>query len=179
MTDEPLSIPDRIYFAIASLRGWESPLSLHQFHGPDQAFRVGRFISSVVLAGDDDREPLAVSGTADDNGTGSIIVVYPEFLVSAKVTNLDVNTGEFTITVHPLREAKDIRVETNHSYYNGTEKHPRYRGIEVTFTLGSEKLSLTPTQSSVFGDDTLVGSKAVHAAYAALRAAITGARNSE
>lgn len=179
MTDESLTITDRVYFAIASLRGWESPLSLHQFHGPDQAFRVGRLISSVILAGDDDREPLAVSGSADDDGTGTIIVVYPEFLVTAKVTNLDVNSGDFTITAHPLHEAKELHVETNHSYYNGTEKQPRYRGIEVTFTLAGQKVSLTPTQPSTYGDDTLVGSKAVHRAYLALRAAITGSSASE
>lgn len=174
MTDQ-LSTADRVYFAIASLRGWESPLSLYQHYSPNDAYRVGRLVSSILVAADDDREPLAVSGEADDAGTGTVSVVYPDFVVVAKATGMDVNAGEFNVFVHPLNEAKDLRVETSHSFYTGVDSHPRYRGIGVSFTVGGEKVVLAPTQSGAYGDETLVGSKAVHDAYLALRDAVTGA----
>lgn len=170
---EQLSTPDRIYYALSALRGWDAVLSLHRFHSPTDAWRVGRFVSSILLAADDDREPLAVSGRADDNGTGNLVVVYPEFIVIADASNLDVNSGDFTVAVQPLSAATDLQIATQHNFYDGVENRPRHKSLEVSFKLNGERVTLTPTQTGAYGEDTLVGNTAIHNAYIAVRAAVT------
>ncbi|MFJ2369212.1 hypothetical protein [Microbacterium sp. NPDC087665] len=172
MTDE-LSISDRIYYAIASLRGWGPVLAIHQDYGAAQAWRVGSLISSILIAADDDRLPLAIFGTADDSGTGEIVAVYPDFLVLASVTNLDVHSGDFTVDVHPLAGATNLRVSTRHNYYAGVTETPRHTGLEVAFDVDGKHLTFASTQTASYSDGTLTDDKAVADAFTAIRDAVS------
>lgn len=161
---------DLIYHAISTLRGWEPLLSLHSGHGRDKAWRIGSLISTLLFAGGEDREPIAVSGSVTDGGTGDIIVVYPTFLVIADVTNLGLNSGAVIVSVAPLSNAQRVGVSSRHNYYEGTAESKRESGIEVSFRLGERDIKL---KSAPSGDSSFTNDDAIARAFVAVRDSIT------
>lgn len=145
MSDDEFKPSDRLYYAIAALRGWDEASSEARGYGGSYAVRFGRIVSSILLAADDDREPLAVSGALDENGNGSIAVVYERFVVVVDVVELTAQGGETTVAVHGFDAIEDVHVSTAHNYFEGTEKHPRQYGMELQIGLAGRRFTF-PTE---------------------------------
>ncbi len=84
MPDDELKTSDRLYYAIAALRGWDEAADEARGCGGMYAVRFGRIVSSILVAADEDREPVAVSGALDEKGTGNVAIIYDRFAVLRK-----------------------------------------------------------------------------------------------
>lgn len=166
MSDDEFKASDRLYYAIAALRGWDEASSEARGYGGSYAVRFGRIVSSILLAADDDREPLAVSGALDENGNGSIAVVYDRFVVVVDVVELTAQGGETTVAVHGFDAIEDVHVSTAHNYFEGTEKHPRQHGMELQIGLAGQRFTFPPSK---WGQSPLLQSDAVLKAYTTIR----------
>ncbi|WP_022880537.1 hypothetical protein [Microbacterium sp. B19] len=138
---------------------------------------IGALISSILLAGGEANVPLAVTGKADANdGSGDLLVIYPDIIVTVTASDLHANTASITTRLIPAAAATDLQVETKHSYYDGTSQFSRTRGFAFTFAVGRETFRL---EASRFGyrPGPLVGEDAMYAAFRSIRdrAAATGA----
>lgn len=166
MSEDELKASDRLYYAIAALRGWDEASSEARGYGGSYAVRFGRIVSSILLAADDDREPVTISGALDENGTGNLAVVYDRFVVVVDVVELTAQGGETTVTVHGLDAIEDVQVSTTHNYFDGTEKHPRQYGMELQIGLAGRRFTFPPSK---WGQSPLLQSDAVLKAYTTIR----------
>ena len=115
MPNDELKASDRLYYAIAALRGWDEAADEARGYGGNYGVRFGRIVSSILLAADDDREPVAITGALDDQGNGNLAVVYDRFVVVVDVVELTAQGGEVTVTVHEFDAIEDVRVSTTHN----------------------------------------------------------------
>lgn len=150
MTDNELKPTDHVYYGIASLRGWDETLGqAHRWEGA-YGWRIGRVLSSVILAGGDHRVPAAITGTMNDSGTGHLALLYPDVLVLVRTTELTANGGDATVTMHPLAAIEHVKVTADHSYYNGTDDYRRESGMEIQISVDGQDVvfpgrTYTPT----------------------------------
>lgn len=141
MTDTDMKWTDHVYYGIASLRGWYETLHrAHRWEGTSYQGRVGRLLSTLLLAGGDDRVPVAISGAMDDNQTGHLALLYPDVVVLARTHELTEDRGEFTVTLHPLTDIRKVRVEASHNYYAGTTEWRRESGMELHVTVDGQDI---------------------------------------
>lgn len=170
MTDE-FAPSDRLFYSIKEIRGWYEVLTEAQdaFYGvPPARANVGRLISTLLLAGGEDADPVAVCGHMDDERSGRLIVVHQRVIVVADVSKLNRQEAEMSVRVWPHTAVTDLSLSTRHNYFDGTERHKRTQGVSVRFSIGPEtftidgsntyRRSMTPLQ-----DD------AIYTAYLALR----------
>lgn len=158
---------DRLYYGIASIQGWDEALRKAHHYGGNYNTRVGRALSSMLLAGGENSEPVAVGGTLNDDGDGHLIVIYPDLAVFGRAQKLSANGGEMTVTVHSLDEIDKLHVSTEHNYYDGTTDYARHSGITVGLTLDGAQLTLT---GASYSQSPLSTDAAVLAAFEILRA---------
>ncbi|MFP1602748.1 hypothetical protein ACLD0U_08685 [Microbacterium sp. 2216-1] len=128
MSNDELKASDRLYYAIAALRGWDEAADEARGYGGSYAVRFGRIVSSILIAADDDREPVAITGALDDQRIGNLAVVYDRFVVVVDIVELTAHSGELTVTVHGLDAIEDVRVSTTHNYFEGTDSKPASTG---------------------------------------------------
>ncbi|WP_136588144.1 MULTISPECIES: hypothetical protein [Actinomycetes] len=166
MTDDDTKPSDRLYYGIASIRGWDEALREAHHYGGNYNIRIGRVLSSLILGGGENSEPVAVGGTLDDHGDGHLIVIYPDLAVFGRAHKLTANGGEMTVTVHSLDEIDRLQVSTEHNYYDGTASYARHSGITVGLTLDGEELKLIGTS---YSQSPLSTNAAVFAALEVLR----------
>jgi hypothetical protein len=165
MTDD-LQASDRLFFGIQALKGWDSALYEATGFGSQYAWRIGQMLSAILLAGGEDSEPIALAGTLDDDGTGSIVVVYSERVVVVDVSTLSANGGDVTVTVHPLADVRVVSVRTKHNYFDGVERSPRHQGIAFTASIGGREVEI---ESNSWSNSDLQKPDAVFAAFKLLR----------
>ena len=170
MTDD-VKATDRLYYAIAALPGWDNHLHrARDFNGSDVQFYVGSLLSSVILAGGEDEDPIAVAGSLNDEGQGELTVVYKTHLVRAVVISMVKPKHQVKVTLHPLDTVADISVSTAHVYYRGASStDPRFNGIRVEFSVAGERVVL---ERARFGRDPLTEDAAIFDALEALRRAV-------
>lgn len=93
MADDDLKPFDGLYFGMASIRGWDEALrEAHHYRG-NYNTRVGRVLSSLLFAGGENSEPIAVGGNLNDDGDGHLIVIYPDLAVFRRAQKLSANDG--------------------------------------------------------------------------------------
>ncbi|QRY40825.1 hypothetical protein JVX92_00585 [Microbacterium hominis] len=165
-------VSEALYFGIKSLRGWyEIIQGAEHSMGPLLRRNVGTVLSSVLLAGGEEVYPVAVTGSLDESGTGTLLVVYPNLLVTVDAARLDSDAASHVTKLWPANSASDIVIETKHSYYYGTEEHPRDKGFVFSVVLGGQRIqvggSAYPHQSP------LVEDSAIYEAFKAIRDRIT------
>ncbi|MEO2134871.1 hypothetical protein [Microbacterium sp.] len=166
MPNDELKASDRLYYAIAALRGWDEAADDARGYGGNYGVRFGRIVSSILLAADDDREPVAITGALDDQGNGNLAVVYDRFVVVVDVVELTAQGGEVTVTVHEFDAIEDVRVSTTHNYFEGTDKQAREHGMELQIGLAGQRFTFPPTK---WGQSPLLHSDAVLKAYTTIR----------
>lgn len=167
MTEHTMQSSDRVYWGIASLRGWDEALgTAHGWRGP-RAQGVGRLISGILVAGGEDRTPIAMTGQLDDKGTGNLAVLYPDVIVIATAVTILSNEASSDISVHPLSTVKSLGVTAHHNYYDGTGRYTRHTQLEVSITVDGTLLTFAGSgyTGNEFTDD-----DAVKAALETLRA---------
>ncbi|WP_311243996.1 hypothetical protein [Microbacterium sp. WCS2018Hpa-23] len=172
MTDE-LTPNDQLFYTIKELKGWYELLELatDSFHGNNPSrHHVGRLISTILLAAGEDLEPIAISGALDENGTGDLTLVYPKLILRVTGNQLKKAEGTFGLSLWQLADATDLAIEARHNYFDGTHTHPRSRGIQVRFTVGSEQVTLCGT-NSYYRTSPALQDEAFYAAFLALREA--------
>lgn len=139
MTDNELKPSDHVYYGIASLPGWGDLLGRAQRWGNPFAWAVGQLISGVLLAGGDDRLPVAVTGELNDEGTGVAAILYSDVVVLARASKFtgggSPEGGTADVSVHTLRGLRDLKVISRHNYYDGVKEHPRHSDLEVHVTV--------------------------------------------
>lgn len=168
---EELTPATNLYDAIRDLRGWGNLLAEAQdsFSGSRPArSNVGRLISSLLLAADEHSAPIAVAGTLDEEGSGRLVVIYPEVIVLAVGTALEDAGGSFSVRCWPLTAARELALQTRHSYFDGTDRRARTSGVSVEFVVSEEKIGLQ--SSSIYRSDSpLTSDDAIYSAFKALR----------
>lgn len=140
ITDE-LSIPDRVYYGIKALPGWYGVLTDAEYAQDASRQRiVGSVISSVLLAGGEEQEPIAVTGElAADNYSGRLIVFYSTMIVTVDAKQLNSESASYETRVWPLKLVSGLAVETRHSFYYGTNEHPRHVKFVFSFDLAGDR----------------------------------------
>lgn len=166
MPDDELKASDRLYYAIAALRGWDEASDEARGYGGSYAVRFGRIVSSILIAADEDREPVAVTGALDAKGSGNLAVVYDAFIVVVDVVDLTAQGGDVTVTIHGLDAIEDVQVSTTHNFFEGTEQEGREHGIELQVGLAGQRFTFPPTK---WGKSPLLHSGAVLKAYTTIR----------
>ncbi|AUG29858.1 hypothetical protein CXR34_10660 [Microbacterium hominis] len=161
-----------LYFAIKSLRGWYEVLQgAENSMMPGFRRNVGTVVSSVLLASGEEVSPVAVTGSLDDSFSGTLLVVYPNFLVMVDALRLESDSASHVTKLCPVASASAIVIETKHSYYDGTEEHPRHKGFVFSVVLGGQRIqiggSAYPRQSP------LVEDSAIYEAFKVVRDRIT------
>ncbi|WP_432733122.1 hypothetical protein [Microbacterium sp. MM2322] len=167
MTDDQLKPADFVYSGIRSLAGWDRALTTAENAKGNRARPIGVLMSDVLLAGGEDRMPVAVAGKLDKTGTGHLAVLYSDVMVVASARGLGSGDGSSEVTVHSLRELSKIEARSRHNYYDGTAKRPRYAELQVVVSLDRLVVSFVDR-----GHDRtpLTDSSAVSAALDTLRA---------
>ncbi len=171
MTNPTELHPDELLLrAIKSLPGWYGHLEdASDFSGRSAGARtIGAIISSILLAAGEEEPPVAVNGRVEDTGHGYLYVVYPDFMVTVVASRLRENNASYETRLRFFADARDLRVQTKHSYYDGTDTYPRHRGFTFSFTIDGERLELAPSHWSPAGNE-LVRDDAVYAAFEAVR----------
>jgi hypothetical protein len=171
MSDDDLKPSDRLYYAIAALRGWDETADRARGHAGNYKLKFGQLVSSILLAADEDREPLAVTGVLDEQGTGDLAVVYDQFVVLADVVELSEQKGTITVTVHGFEAIDDVQVSTAHNYFDGTAQKSRHDGIELQIGIAGRRFVLPPMK---WGRSPLLQNDAVLQAYTAIRDHLAG-----
>ncbi|MFG6445598.1 hypothetical protein ACFXQA_10040 [Microbacterium sp. P07] len=168
MTDDELSHPVRLYYAIKALPGWYQALDAAQDFPPNDLGRaVGAVVSSVLLSAGEEAEPVAVTGQLDDDRSGRLVIVYPGFLVTVEATTLGTDGSRVT-RVRYFDEISELAVETRHSYFDGVDTYPRTRDFAFTFLLDGEQLRLAASNYSHIAAPE-VKTEAIYAAFVLLR----------
>jgi hypothetical protein len=168
MTDE-LKPSDHLYYSIKALTGWYEALANAE-DSYAQALRrdVGTLISSVLLAAGDDAEVIAVSGKLENALTGKLVAVFPNVIVTVNAKTLGGDQGgSHEARVHQLADAKNLVVEARHSYYAGTDTHPRFRNFAFSFELDGQRHRLEPSNN--YSSTPQVKDAAIYAAFVAIR----------
>ncbi|WP_223627272.1 hypothetical protein [Microbacterium sp. EST19A] len=168
---EDLKPSDRLFYSIKDLKGWYEVLELatDSFRGNSQSRNhAGRIITSILLAAGEDLEPIAISGGLDDDGTGHLVLVYPNLILRIVGNQLKVAEGSFEMGLWPLADATELTIEARHNYFDGTDTYPRSRGMKVRFTVGGEQVTLGGT-SAYRQTWPALQDNAFHAAFVALR----------
>ncbi|MDF2047274.1 hypothetical protein P2P98_13995 [Microbacterium sp. Kw_RZR3] len=172
MTDNNSIQPhEELYGAMKSLPGWHYVLeSAQEFGGSGPGTRtVGALISSVLLAGGEDVVPIAVTGQADaEAGTGTLFVFYPGIIVEATGSQLRSAEASFRTSVHPTRQARNLHVTTKHSYFSGTDAHPRTRGFGFGVTVDQQEMEFESPNWG-YQRSPLTTDEAIYAAFSAIR----------
>ncbi|CAN7389996.1 hypothetical protein LJR045_002392 [Microbacterium sp. LjRoot45] len=152
MTEE-LEISDRVYFGIASLKGWDSALNDAAQIADNFRWRLGVLLSTILVASDGGGEPVTVAGDFDDDrtGTGFIALFYPEWVVLARVEELSATGGTTTVTVHRLSDVRVVSIRTEHMYFDGTERSPRHRGVSFTVSIEGDEFDVTSISRTANG----------------------------
>lgn len=159
MSDDEFKPSDRLYYAIAALRGWDEASEHARSYGGNYAWKFGRLVSTILVAADEDREPLAVSGVLDQQGNGNLAVIYDQFVVLADVAELSEQKGESTVTVHSFHAIDDLRVSTTHNYFDGVTKNERHDGIELQIEIAGRRFvfpSMKRAQSPLLQGDAVL-----------------------
>lgn len=144
MTDSDLKPTDHVYNGIASIRGWDSALAkAHRWEGSYQ-WRVGRILSAILLAGGEDRVPVAIGGELDSSGTGHLGLLYPDVIVIVRTSELTPDGGSSTVTVHPLSAIQNVHLTADHSYYNATTEQSRESGMEAQISVDGQHIVFPP-----------------------------------
>ncbi|WP_431795653.1 hypothetical protein [Microbacterium enclense] len=167
MTEHTKQLSDQLYWGIASLKGWDEALgTAHGWRGP-RAQSVGRLISGILVAGGEDRAPIAMTGQLDDNGTGTLAVLYPDVIVIATAATILASNASSDISVRPLSAVTSLGVKAFHNYYDGTDRYTRHTQLEVSVTIDGDPVTFTGSGyiGNEFTDD-----NAVKAALDTLRA---------
>lgn len=166
MTDDQLKPSDRLYFAIAALRGWDDVEARARSWGGADARRFGQLLSSILLAVGDDAEPLAVAGELNDEWSGNLAVIYDGLIVVADVTEMKDPRGSVVLAVYGFDAISEVQVTARHNYFDGVDSHPRHKGMHLKFTLAGRAVSYPPQG---WGRSPLITDDAAMAAYAAIR----------
>ncbi|MDD7944563.1 hypothetical protein PUW79_07965 [Microbacterium sp. NE2HP2] len=164
---------DRIYNALQQLAGWGELLrdAASGWSGEPVKHNTGRLLSSLLLAGGEDRQPIALTGELDESGTGRVIVYYPGFFVVSDVTAMRGDEGSFTARLWPASSVTDLEVRSAHSYYQGVQDRARHRGMAFSFSLNDERIDVS-VRRSYSTDPDLLTDKARYDAFLSLRDAI-------
>jgi hypothetical protein len=157
---------DRLYYAIIALPGWDEVSARARSFGGNYALQFGRLVSSILVAAGDDREPIAVTGALDQQGTGNIAIIYDTFVVVANVVQLSDEKGEITVTVHDFDAIDLVQVSTTHNYFDGTTKQKRHDGIELQIRIAGRRFVLPPMK---WAQSPLLQGDAVLRAYTTIR----------
>lgn len=166
MAEDEFKASDRLFYAIAALKGWDEAAEEARSYGGNYAWRYGQLMSSILVAADEDREPIAVAGALDESGTGNLAVVYDRFVVVVDVVELSAQKGDVKVTVHGHDEIDVLRVRTNHNYFDGVKQSPRHSGIEFETEVASKRFVFPSTR---FGRSPLVQGEAAWSAYRLIR----------
>lgn len=167
MTDSEVKPSDHIYSAIRSLRGWDQALHDSEGWSGNRSRTVGELLSAVLLAGGEERLPIAIAGKLDDDGTGSLAVLHADVVVIARAVTIMTDAAETTVSVHALREVASVDVRTRHTYYDGTDRYPRHFKIEVDVTVAGIAFTFAGLG---YNSSELTSDDAVKAALGVLRA---------
>lgn len=141
MTDNKLTPAEQLYHGIASLRGWDEALGQAQRWADAYTSRVGRVLSAVLLAGGEDRVPVAIAGNLDDHGTGSLAVLHDDVLVLVSAEALTAKGGTVTVSLHAISAIERVEVVAHHSHYYGTDDYPRHSNMEVHVGVGGREVT--------------------------------------
>lgn len=166
MSDDDFKPSDRLFYAIAALRGWDEASEHARSYGGNYAWKLGRLVSTILVAADEDREPLAVTGVLDQQGNGNLAVIYDQFLVLADVAELSEQKGESTVTVHSFHAIDDVQISTTHNYFDGTTQKVRHDGIELQIEIAGRRFVFPPMKSA---QSPLLRGDAVLQAYTTIR----------
>lgn len=166
MAEDELKASDRLFYAIAALKGWDEASAEARSYGGNYAWRYGQLMSSVLVAADEDREPIAVGGALDETGTGNLAVVYDRFVVVVDVVGLSAQKGDVKVTVHGHDEIDTLQVRTNHNYFDGVNQSPRHSGIEFEIEVAGQRFVFPSTR---FGRSPLVQGEAAWSAFRLIR----------
>lgn len=158
MTDNEPKPSDHVYWGINSLKGWDEALGTAHSWGGNRARNVGRLISGILVAGGEDRMPIAMAGQLDDDGTGDLAVLYPDVIVTATSAGILSDHARTTITVHPLSAVASLGVTAAHSYYDGISRYGRHTQLEVDITVDGTEFTFAGRSynSSQLTDDNSV-----------------------
>lgn len=139
---------DLLYYAIADLKGWDEYLGDAQDIGGNYKRSVGVVLSGIILATGDEQPAIAVGGALDAtrDGQGYLAVVFGAGIAYVDVRSARTNGTDYTISLHQFSEIDALTVRTRHNYFDGTETHPRHRGIEVAFDLAGHPVTLSAAQ---------------------------------
>lgn len=170
MSDE-LSSSDKLFYTIKELKGWYQILTSaqDQFYGNTPTRHlVGRMMNTILLAAGEDSDPLAMSGELDAAWSGHLTLVYPHTIIRIEAVEMDKEGGHFALRLWPLTAATELSLETHRSYFDGTETHPRYRGVKVSFVVEGNPVTLSSRQA--FRDAMpALQDESIYAAFLALR----------
>ncbi|WP_139327548.1 hypothetical protein [Microbacterium sp. RURRCA19A] len=158
MTELTMKPSDHVYYGINSLRGWDEALGTAHGWGGNRARNVGRLLSGIIVAGGEDRTPVAMAGQLDDNGTGNLAVLYADVIVIATAATILSDDGTTAISVHPLSAVGSLGVKALHNYYDGTKSYERHNQLEVIVTVEGTEFTFTRRgyNSSELTDDNAV-----------------------
>jgi hypothetical protein len=142
MTTDELSIPDRVYFGVKALPGWYDVLTDAEDAYPPLPKRViGSLISSVLLAGGEELEPIAIAGELNrDDYSGRLIVFYPTMIITVDAKQLNSERGSHETRIWPVDLVSGLALEAHHSFYDGTAERPRHTKFAFEFDLGGDRL---------------------------------------
>ena len=166
MSDIEFKPSDQLYYAIAALRGWDEASQQARSYGGTHASRFGRLVSSILVAADDGRDPLAVTGALDERGTGNIAVIYDQFVVVVDVVELQEQNGEVSVILHNFDAIEAVQISTTHNFFDGTTRHMRHEGIELQIGIAGQRFIFPPMK---WAQSPLLQSDAVLLAYTTIR----------
>ncbi|WZH38763.1 MAG: hypothetical protein PIR02_08830 [Microbacterium enclense] len=167
MTEHTMKPSDHVHYGVNSLRGWDEALGTAHGWGGNRARNAGRLLSGIIVAGGEDRTPVAMAGQLDDNGTGNLAVLYADVIVTVTAVTILSDDATTEVTVHPLSAVDSIGVKAFHNYYDGTKSYERHNQLEVSVTV--EGIEFTFTRSG-YNSSELTDDNAVKKALDTLRA---------
>lgn len=169
----PEASSQQLVAAIKTLEGWYYLLeNAEDYGGRGPGTRTfGALLSSVLLAGGEGVLPLFLTGEVSDTGTGRLVLVYPDSIVTVSAARMEGNDARYETQVHPFADVSELTVQTKHSHFDGTETSPRHRGFAFGFKLAGSSVHLSASTWSVVRND-LTGDDAAYAAFVAIRSAV-------
>lgn len=170
MTNE-VKPSDHLFHGIAALDGWGSLLWGARNMPDAAASRVGMLISGILVAAGEEAMPVTISGELDDEGTGTIWIFYPAFIVVVTAEQFRGTDGTVKIELVALESPRVTAVQTRHNYFDGTHRYQRSTGIAFSANIGGHDFTFTSRQ---YSDTPLLDAESVLSALEIVRARVAG-----